>query len=139
MIAANESEMRAFGEQFAARLKPGDWVAIDGPLGAGKTVLCSGILYGLGFEGEVSSPSYAIVHKYDVPDVRIAVTHADLYRINNAEEIEELGLTDGRDDCITLIEWAKNGYGYLGIPTYNIEITPLSSGERQIEMKEEHG
>jgi tRNA threonylcarbamoyladenosine biosynthesis protein TsaE len=139
MIVANEAEMRVFGEQLALRLKAGDWVAIDGTLGAGKTVLCAGILRGLGYEGEVASPSYAIVHQYDATEVRIAVTHADLYRINNLDEIEELGLTDGRDDCITLVEWAKNGGALFGKPTYSIEITPLTGGDRQIDMKEGHG
>ncbi len=139
MIIATETDMHCFGQHLALRLKAGDWVAIDGTLGAGKTVLCAGILHGLGFEGEVASPSYALIHQYNTPEVRIAVTHADLYRINNLDEIEELGLSDGRDDCITLVEWAKNGGELFGKPTYSIEITPLTNGERQIDMKEGHG
>lgn len=131
--------MRAFGIQLAEELKAGDWVAIDGPLGAGKTVLCAGILHGMGYTGEVASPSYAIVHQYDVPDVSIRTIHADLYRINSLDEIEELGLTDDRDDCITLIEWAKNGEAMFGQPTHSIEITPHPSGERNIDMKVQHG
>jgi len=56
MIVKNEAEMLAFGRDLAGELKAGDWLAIDGPLGAGKTVLCRGILQGLGFTGEVTSP-----------------------------------------------------------------------------------
>jgi tRNA threonylcarbamoyladenosine biosynthesis protein TsaE len=135
MILCNEADMRAFGMQLANVLKAGDWVAIDGTLGAGKTVLCAGILHGMGYAGEVASPSYAIVHQYDVPDVRMRVVHADLYRINTLDEIEELGLTDGRDDCITLIEWAKNGGAMFGQPTHSIEIIPQPGGERYVDMK----
>ena len=79
MIIVTDADMRAFGEMLAQDLKQSDWVAINGPLGAGKTVLCAGILAGLGFAGEVASPSYAIVHSYEPPDVSIAVAHVDLY------------------------------------------------------------
>jgi tRNA threonylcarbamoyladenosine biosynthesis protein TsaE len=135
MILANEAEMLAFGFALAARLKAGDWLAIDGPLGAGKTVLCSGILRGLGYQGEVASPSYALVHQYDPPDVKISVNHADLYRIDTADDFEELGLGDHRDDCITLVEWAKRGGDYFGEPSYQIEISAFEDGRRQLDMR----
>jgi tRNA A37 threonylcarbamoyladenosine biosynthesis protein TsaE len=56
MIIATDLDMREYGRELAKALSPSDWVAINGPLGAGKTVLCAGILAGLGFEGEVASP-----------------------------------------------------------------------------------
>jgi tRNA threonylcarbamoyladenosine biosynthesis protein TsaE len=137
MIVATEDDMRAFGQQLAATLKVGDWVAINGPLGAGKTVLCAGILRGLGFRGEVASPSYAIVHQYDPPEVSIAVVHADLYRLNDVDELEELGLAEERDDRITLVEWAeRSGMNYTA-PTYHLTIEPLSDGCRMVQVKME--
>jgi tRNA threonylcarbamoyladenosine biosynthesis protein TsaE len=139
ILIATEGEMLAFGHELAGTLKPGDWLAIDGTLGAGKTVLCKAILQGLGFEGEVSSPSYALVHQYDPPDVAIPVMHADLYRLENPLDLEELGLNDHSDDCITLVEWAKRGGTDFGNPTYWIEITPIEDGRRQIEMKRSNG
>jgi tRNA threonylcarbamoyladenosine biosynthesis protein TsaE len=139
IIITNEDEMRAFGVTLAASLRAGHWVAIDGTLSAGKTVLCSGILAGLGFAGEVASPSYAIVHRYDPPDVCVPVIHADLYRIENDDEYEELGLNEDRNDCITLVEWAKNSGDIFGKPSHTIEIIPLADGTRQIEMKEYYG
>jgi tRNA threonylcarbamoyladenosine biosynthesis protein TsaE len=135
MILANEAEMLAFGSDLAGRLKVGDWLAIDGPLGAGKTVLCKGILRGLGYKGEVASPSYALVHQYDPPDVKIPTNHADLYRLDAAGDLEELGLADHRDDCITLVEWAKRGGDYFGEPSYRIEIRALEDGRRQLDMR----
>lgn len=131
----SEDELRAFGRQLAPQLCDGDWVSIDGPLGAGKTVLCSGILQGLGFCGEVASPSYAIAHQYDPPDVAIAVTHADLYRLDDVAELEELGLAEERAGRVTLVEWAERaGAGYTR-PTMSISIEPQADGSRDVHMK----
>jgi tRNA threonylcarbamoyladenosine biosynthesis protein TsaE len=135
MIIATEDEMHAFGARLAAQLQVGDWVAIDGPLGAGKTVLCAGILHGLGFTGEVSSPSYAIVHSYDSPEVLIAVAHVDLYRLNNASELEELGLAEERSGRITLVEWAERAGSGYAMPTHHISINPQNDGTRELIMK----
>jgi tRNA threonylcarbamoyladenosine biosynthesis protein TsaE len=135
MIIPDEQAMLAFGEQLGAKLRLGDWVAIDGPLGAGKTVLCRGILMGLDFDGEVSSPSYALVHHYAPPDTRLVVAHADLYRLNAPEELDELGLADERDNQITLVEWAERaGRGYM-MPSHHIIIAPQPSGARELNLK----
>ncbi len=137
MIITSEAEMRAYGETLAATLRVGDWVAIDGPLGAGKTVLCSGILRGLGFAGEVGSPSYAIVHQYDPPEVLIAVVHADLYRLNDVAELDELGLAEERDGRITLVEWAGRAGDNYAVPSHHLRIEPQPDGSRTIVMKTE--
>ena len=137
MIIIDEQAMLAFGQQLAATLSVGDWVAIDGPLGAGKTVLCKGILRGLGFDGEVASPSYAIVHPYDPPETSIAVAHADLYRLNHVKELDELGLSEERDYRLTLVEWAeRGGAGYM-LPSHHILIEPRPDGSRNLTLKTE--
>lgn len=133
----SEDEMRAFGHQLAKQLRDGDWVSINGPLGAGKTVLCSGILQGLGFSGEVASPSYAIVHQYDPPEVSIAVAHADLYRLEDVAELEELGLAEERSGRITLVEWAERAGADYTLPTISISIEPQADGTREVKMKME--
>jgi tRNA threonylcarbamoyladenosine biosynthesis protein TsaE len=130
MIVISEDGMRAFGEQLATSLQIGDWVAIDGPLGAGKTVFCSGILRGLGFSGEVASPSYSIVHQYDPPEVSIAVAHADLYRLNDVAELDELGLAEERDARITLVEWAERAGPSYVQPSHLVTIEPRHDGSR---------
>ena len=135
MIIATDADMRAFGQALAQKLKRSDWVAINGPLGAGKTVLCAGILAGLGFEGEVASPSYAIVHSYDPPEVLVAVAHVDLYRLDDADELDELGLADERSERITLVEWAERyGSSYME-PSLSIDITPQADGSRILTLK----
>ena len=127
--------MREYGRELAKTLSQSDWVAINGPLGAGKTVLCAGILAGLGFKGEVASPSYAIVHSYDPPDVLVAVAHVDLYRLDNGDELDELGLTDERSERITLVEWAERfGSAYV-VPSHKIDIAPQADGSRILTLK----
>lgn len=135
MIIATDEDMRAFGKKLAQGLKLSDWVAINGPLGAGKTVLCAGILSGLGFSDEVASPSYAIVHSYEPPDVSVAVAHVDLYRLDEVAELDELGLLDERDERITLVEWAERcGPDYVQ-PSHIIDILPQVDGSRILNLK----
>ncbi len=96
-----------FGRSLAPALRPGDVVALSGPLGAGKTSLCRGLLHGLGVEGEVASPTFPIVQPYEPPDARLPVWHVDLYRIEDPDELEELGLGDALVDAALLIEWPE--------------------------------
>ncbi len=134
MIIENEPDMLQFGQQFGMQLKAGDIVAINGTLGAGKTVFCRGILNAVGYSGEVSSPSYALVHHYEPPAVHIPVIHADLYRLNSPDELDELGLFDGSADCITLIEWAERASNISKISSHNITIEMLPSGRRKLNI-----
>lgn len=97
----------AFGAQLAALARPGDIIALSGQLGAGKTSIARGLLAALGLAGEAPSPSYAIVQPYDPPEVRFPVLHVDLYRIDHAEEAEELGLDDARTDSLLVVEWPE--------------------------------
>ena len=136
MIAvATADEMHQLGEKLATHLRAGDLILVNGPLGAGKTVLCAGILAGLGFDGEVASPSYAIVHSYEPPEVSVAVAHVDLYRLDNVDDLDELGLIAERGDRITLVEWAERfGGGYVR-PSHLIDIEPQSDGSRILTLK----
>jgi tRNA threonylcarbamoyladenosine biosynthesis protein TsaE len=96
----------AIGAAVAARLRAGDVVTLDGPLGAGKTTLARGLLAALGLEEDAPSPSFPIVIAYE-DGLRVPVWHVDLYRIEDAHEAEELGLDDARADAALVIEWAE--------------------------------
>ncbi|HWJ58273.1 MAG TPA: tRNA (adenosine(37)-N6)-threonylcarbamoyltransferase complex ATPase subunit type 1 TsaE [Sphingomicrobium sp.] len=104
MILRDEAATAALGETIARVVAPGDVISLSGPLGVGKTALARGLLSGLGHKGEVPSPSFAIVQPYD--ELSPPVWHVDLYRIEDASEIEELGL-DMVADGILLIEWPE--------------------------------
>jgi tRNA threonylcarbamoyladenosine biosynthesis protein TsaE len=95
----------AFGRRLAGALRSGDVVALYGDLGAGKTTLARGVLRGLGFEGDVASPTFPIVQPYD--HLSPPVWHVDLYRIEDAAEIEELALDEALEDAALIVEWPE--------------------------------
>lgn len=107
IILADAAATQAFGRALAANVRPGDVVALSGQLGAGKTSIARGLLAALGLEGEAPSPSYAIVQPYAPPEVAFPVLHVDLYRIDDPDEAEELGLEDARGDSLLLVEWPE--------------------------------
>lgn len=102
----------ALGARIAARLQPGDVVAMSGGLGAGKTTLARAILAALGYGGEVPSPTFTIIETYDPPQVRLPLVHADFYRLEQPSEIEEIGLDDYREGAALLAEWPENAGGF---------------------------
>ena len=104
MILGSEEQTAAAGAALARTARPGDVITLSGPLGVGKTALARGFLAALGHEGEVPSPSFAIVQPYD--DLCPPVWHVHLYRIEDPAEIEELGL-DAASDAILLVEWPE--------------------------------
>lgn len=105
MKISNEKAMLQLGQQLAALLRPGDKVALSGTLGAGKTTLARGVLQGLGFSEEVPSPTFAIVQQYEMPEVSLPLAHVDFYRIEDPDEVHELGLDDCLIDGAILAEW----------------------------------
>jgi tRNA threonylcarbamoyladenosine biosynthesis protein TsaE len=105
MLLASADETEAIGRALAASLRAGDAVALYGDLGAGKTTFARGLLRGLGFEGDVASPTFSIMQLYD--EIDPPVWHVDLYRIENRAELGELALDDAREGAILLVEWPE--------------------------------
>jgi len=108
--------MEAFGRRIAGHLRPGDVVALTGGLGAGKTTLARAIVGALGYAGEVPSPTFTIIEAYDPPAVRLPIVHADFYRLDRPQEVEELGLDDYREGAALIAEWPENAGGFAHEP-----------------------
>ncbi|MFY7745960.1 MAG: tRNA (adenosine(37)-N6)-threonylcarbamoyltransferase complex ATPase subunit type 1 TsaE [Erythrobacter sp.] len=104
--------MAAYGARIAAQLRAGDVVALEGGLGAGKTTLSRAILAALGHAGEVPSPTFTIIETYAAPPLRLAVVHADFYRLDEPSELAEIGLDDYRDGAVLLAEWPDHAGGF---------------------------
>lgn len=104
--------MADFGSAIAKNLRAGDVVALSGGLGMGKTTLARAIIRALGHEGEVPSPSFAIIELYDPPLLRLPVVHADFYRLNDASELAELGLDEYRQGAALIAEWPEQVGGF---------------------------
>ena len=104
MILEDEAATLALGASLARQARGGDTITLSGPLGVGKTALARGFLAALGHEGEVPSPTFAIVQPYD--DLDPPVWHVDLYRIEDPSELDQLGL-DAVSDAVLLVEWPE--------------------------------
>ncbi len=125
--------MNRFGAWIAEQLRAGDVVALSGGLGAGKTTLARAILEGLGYQGEVPSPSCSIVETYDPPAVRLPVVHADFYRLKDPREAAELGLDEYRQDAVLLAEWPESAGGFGHEPgCLSIALETAEEGRRAI-------
>lgn len=126
----------AVGEAIGAAARPGLVVALQGPLGAGKTVLTKGIARGLGVPRwrYVTSPTFALHNVYQGRSLRLH--HLDLYRLGGAAELEHLGLEEalhGRDACV--IEWPDILFGELPEDRVLVRFRWGMSGERVLEVE----
>jgi tRNA threonylcarbamoyladenosine biosynthesis protein TsaE len=131
--------MDLLGRAIAAQLRPGDAVALSGGLGAGKTTLARAMLAGLGYAGEVPSPSFAIFELYDPPALRLPVAHADFYRLEDPEEARAIGLDDYREGRVLIAEWPENAGGFANEPaclTICLQLLPESSSSGRIAIVE---
>ena len=107
MILADEAATFALATAFAPQLRIGDIVGLSGELGSGKTTFVRHLLAALGYEGEVPSPSFAIVIPYDHMMLGVLL-HADLYRIEHPGELAELGLDSSGEDSVLIVEWPEH-------------------------------
>ena len=119
----NPEETQTLGEKLGKTLKRGDVIALVGDLGTGKTCLTQGIARGVGIAPDevVNSPSYILINEYNG---EIPIYHIDLYRLENSEEIAELGLSEYIEgDGICIIEWAERMSDLLPDTCIKIHIT----------------
>ena len=125
-------EMKRFGEKIGSTVKAGDIVALVGDLGAGKTHITQGIALSKGYTAEVTSPTFALVNEYltaaDQPDLM----HFDLYRLDQAQDLLEIGWEDylerADQGAILIIEWADRFPEMMPPGTHCILIEHLEEG-----------
>lgn len=121
----------ALGIEWARSCQGGEIIALQGPLGAGKTVLVKGIATGVGFQGEVTSPTFTLVHEYH--GGRLPVIHIDLYRLEKPNDVMRLGLDEYLPgEGITVIEWPERFPGPLPKTTQWWELQIVSESIRKI-------
>jgi tRNA threonylcarbamoyladenosine biosynthesis protein TsaE len=130
MILKDERATLAFGRKLARQLRTGDVVTLSGPLSAGKTTLVRGLLGALGHDGEVPSPSFAIVQPYE--SVQPPVWHVDLYRVENASDLQELGLDDIRREGVLIVEWPEHAGSDAWPEALALSLQVADSGSRAL-------
>ncbi len=128
-MLANEVATQALGAGLAAVLRPGDIIALSGPLGSGKTTLARAILKALDEEGEAPSPSFAIVQPYET--LSPPVWHADLYRIEDPSELPELGLDEILGEGALIVEWPERAPGAWP-EALALSLEPVGGGARRL-------
>ncbi|MCW3797054.1 tRNA (adenosine(37)-N6)-threonylcarbamoyltransferase complex ATPase subunit type 1 TsaE [Sphingomonas sp. BN140010] len=129
MILVDEQATEAVGRQLAQALRPGDVIALSGALGVGKTALSRAILHAAGHDGEVPSPTFAIVQPYD--DLPVPIWHCDLYRLEDPSELDELGL-DGGLDGILLVEWPEKAGAAAWPQALRLSLEFAADGQRRL-------
>jgi tRNA threonylcarbamoyladenosine biosynthesis protein TsaE len=124
---ADDAATAALGARLAATLQPGDLVLLTGGLGAGKTALARAMIRTLADDPalEVPSPTFALVQPYVTG--RGPVLHADLYRLRDAREVDELGLFDR--DTIVMIEWPDRAPELAARATMRVDLAIGTAGE----------
>lgn len=127
-----EEQTEGLAERLAALLSPGDWILLEGRLGAGKTAFVRGLARGLGIDPRrVHSPTFTLVSEYPGP---VPLAHVDLYRIQAAVELEELGLDELRErKVIVAVEWGERlPPGAAPAGAWQVTIRPVSPEERLV-------
>ena len=120
-------ETAALGSRLGPFLQPGDIVALDGDLGTGKTTFARGLIQSeLGGDQDVPSPTFTLVQTYDLPAGEL--WHFDLYRLEEPEEVYELGIEDAFSDAISMIEWPDRMGCLLPRDHLRIELTHKGDG-----------
>ena len=129
-LSRTAEDTEAFGARLAVARPSRDTLAtihLSGDLGAGKTTLARGFLRAMGVTGAVRSPTYTLVEVHETP--AISVVHLDLYRLNDPEELEPLGLREwARPGHLWLVEWPDRGAGRLPSPDVSVVLTGGESG-----------
>ena len=145
---SNAGETREAGRELARVLRPGDVVLVEGDLGAGKTTFVQGLAQGLGVIGPVTSPTFTLLRvlqcgadgsaapgqgapRQAAPGQGIrSLLHADIYRLDNLQEVLELGLPELLDDAaVAAIEWGDAAVPVLGEVAFEVRIEQDESKE----------
>ena len=132
MMLGDEQATAAIGARLAAVARRGDVIALAGPLGVGKTALARGFIAALGHGGDVPSPSFAIVQPYEELDP--PVWHVDLFRIEEPDELDELGL-DSAADAVLLVEWPERAGANMWPESLALSLEFANDGGRILTAK----
>lgn len=129
ILSHNVKETESAGALLAALLKKGDFVAMYGDLGVGKTAFVRGVAALLVPDADVCSPTYAICNEYEGKNVTIC--HFDVYRILSDEDLYACGFYD-YVDCVSIVEWSENIPFALPEEYYRVSIAKVDGGDADL-------
>jgi tRNA threonylcarbamoyladenosine biosynthesis protein TsaE len=120
IVARTAEQTRAVGGSVAPLLRAGDVVVVVGELGVGKTTFTQGLAAGLGVTDRVVSPTFTLAREYEG---RLRLVHVDVYRLDRAQELLDLGLEDVADDAVLVVEWGDVVAAYLAPEHLEVRLT----------------
>ncbi len=125
--AASPEETMALGRRLGELLCPGTFIALIGPLGAGKTTFVQGLADGLCAQGAITSPTFVLMRLHQG---RVPLAHADAYRLGGAADLAELGIEELADECVVALEWADTISDTLPEDRIELRIEYTEEGRR---------
>lgn len=133
MLLPGPEATEALGAAVSNIIRERDVIAMFGDLGAGKTTFARGLIRGLGFSGDVASPTFPIVQTYE--ELPVPLWHVDLYRIEEPGELTELALDDARSEVALLIEWPERLGSLLWPDALRLHLRAAPGGARSLTAK----
>lgn len=130
---ASLDDAARLGARVAALLRTGDAVLLEGELGAGKTTLARAIIAALTGETDAPSPTYTLVQSYETA-TGFGLLHADLYRLQDTGELDELGLDEALDQGAALIEWPDRLGAWRPADRLEIRLEEIGGGGRDVRL-----
>ena len=131
-FSSSDLETQKVGIKLSKYLVAGDIICLNGEIGAGKTTFTKGVLKGLNYNGDVTSPTFSLINEYNA---KFKVIHIDCYREKNIHNWLEIGILDYfSSNNIILIEWAENIKNLIPKEAYQIKISYKSEKTREIEF-----
>lgn len=138
VVTKSEEQTHELAKKLALSITSPVVIDLVGEMGSGKTTFCKGFVKGLGFDGLVSSPTFTILNEYK--GKVFDVFHFDFYRIEDPDELQELGFEEYFDPDalkgVTLVEWSERGKWLLPKRFLRILITKQSDTERKFEIRQ---
>lgn len=139
ITTTSEQQTESLGRSLAKQRRGGGVIALEGNLGAGKTVLVRGIARGLGFTGLIQSPTFVLMKVYPIDNRAIhTLVHVDCYRIDHSNDLLAIGLHDYILDptALVVIEWADKVRELLTPQTMTISFRSLKDKTRRITLQQ---
>ena len=134
-VTHSRFETENFAAEFAKGIESGTVIAMRGDLGAGKTCFTAGSAKGMGYEGDVNSPTFAIVNEY--LGGRLDIYHFDMYRVSGWDDLYTTGYFEYMEmGGVLIIEWSENIASALPDDTVTVTIETLSENERRITVED---
>ena len=136
-VLHGEAETQDFAASFAPDIRPGDFIALRGDLGAGKSVFARALIRALAGDPDlpVPSPTYTLVQSYDTPAG--TVWHFDLYRLEAPDAVIELGWDDALAGGIVIAEWPEQAEEFLPARRRDLVFAILPDGARRVSFSEQ--